>query len=200
MCTNRSPGLLLRVGDAEAHAVARSISAGVADLAAGLAVERRLVEHDARRPRRPSRSATSLPSRTSAATSPSASRCRSRGTRWRRPSRAARTRRPRSRPRRSPPRPRAPPRAGCSMAASKPSRSTAMPRGLQRVLGQVEREAVGVVEREGDRRPCSVSPRFRARRSPRRAGRGRAPASCGSASPRACSVSVISASARTSSG
>ena len=38
-------GLLLRVGDAEAHAVAAQ-HAGVADLAAGLRVERRLVQHD----------------------------------------------------------------------------------------------------------------------------------------------------------
>ena len=35
------------------------------------------------------------------------------------------------------------------MAASKASVSTPMPRDLQRVLGEVEREAVGVVEREG---------------------------------------------------
>ena len=41
-------GLLLRIGDAKAHALARH-HAGVADLAAGLAIERRLVE---RRPRR----------------------------------------------------------------------------------------------------------------------------------------------------
>ena len=38
-------GLLLGVGDAEAHAVGRH-DAGIADLAAGFAVERRLVEHD----------------------------------------------------------------------------------------------------------------------------------------------------------
>ena len=53
-------GLLLRVGDTEARAVLRFDRAGVADLAAGLAVERRLVDHDRalvalaelRRPRR----------------------------------------------------------------------------------------------------------------------------------------------------
>ena len=39
-------GLLLRVGDAEARAVLRFDRAGVADLAAGLAVERRLVDDD----------------------------------------------------------------------------------------------------------------------------------------------------------
>ena len=38
-------GMLLRVGDAKAHAVAAH-EAGIADLAAGFAVERRLVEHD----------------------------------------------------------------------------------------------------------------------------------------------------------
>ena len=37
-----------------------------------------------------------------------------------------------------------------SMAASKARVSTPMPRGFQRVLGQIEREAVRVVEREGD--------------------------------------------------
>ena len=45
-------GLLLRVGDAEAHALAGH-HAGVADLAAGLRVKRRLVQHDRRRSRRP---------------------------------------------------------------------------------------------------------------------------------------------------
>ena len=37
-----------------------------------------------------------------------------------------------------------------SIAASKALVSTAMPRGTQRVLGQIEREAEGVVELEGD--------------------------------------------------
>src|SRR5262245_3198548 len=38
-------GLLLRVSDAEAHAI-RAHCAGIANLAAGLAIERRLIEHD----------------------------------------------------------------------------------------------------------------------------------------------------------
>ena len=64
-------GLLLGVGDAEAHAVGGH-HAGVADLAAGLAVERRLVDDDRAALAGLPSSATSLPSRTSAATTPSA--------------------------------------------------------------------------------------------------------------------------------
>jgi hypothetical protein len=60
---------LLRVGDA--RATPSAVIAGIADLSAGLAVERRLVEHDL--PLSPAfSSAISLPSRTSAVTTPSA--------------------------------------------------------------------------------------------------------------------------------
>ena len=38
-------GILLRIGDAEAHAVGNH-HAGIAHLSAGFAIERRLVEHD----------------------------------------------------------------------------------------------------------------------------------------------------------
>ena len=103
-------GLLLRVGDAEAHAVGGH-HAGVADLAAGLAIERRLVDdHRAALAafERGDLLAVAAPARRPRLRR---SRSRSRGIRWRRASRAARTTPPRSRHRRSPSRTRAPSRS-----------------------------------------------------------------------------------------
>ena len=82
-----------------------------------------------------------------------------------------------------------------SIAALKAAMIDADAARPQRILGEIERKAVGVVEREGDLALELVALLERSR-SPHRGSQGRAPASCGSASPRACSVSVISASAR----
>ena len=121
--------LLLGIGDAEAHAVGGH-HAGVADLAARFAVERRLVEDDgaglalAERRRPPCRRAPARRRRLPR------SRSRSRGTRWRRPSRAGANHTVSVA---ASPEPAHDARAFSrwrSIAALKASVSTAMPRGL----------------------------------------------------------------------
>ena len=141
---------LLHVGDRRPRRRPPTKRAGVADLAAGFGIERRLVgddpaglarlergdllavDHDRRRP------------------GPRRARCRSPGTRWRRPSGAGRTRSPGRPPRPSRPSAARALRAARPSPCRSPSVSTAMPRRAQDVLGQVEREAEGVVELEGD--------------------------------------------------
>ena len=68
------------------------------------------------------------------------------------------------------------------IAVSKPAVSTVMPRALERVLRQVEREAVGVVESEGSLAGEHIA-LLQVCGSPRRAGPGPSPGSCGIASP-----------------
>ena len=197
ICTNRSPAFFC-VSVTRNRTPSRSQHAGVADLAAGFAVERRLVEHD--RAGLAGFAARSPPCRPAPAPRPRPRRSRSR-------SRGTRSRRAFSR---SPnqtvsvaasPEPVQESRAlarCCSIASSKASVSTRDAARAQRILGQIERKAVGVVEREGGLARRAVARRARA--SPRRGSQARAPASCGSGFPRACSVSAISASARCSSG
>ena len=188
-------GLLLRVEHLERSSPSPVIDAGVADLAAGLGIERRLVDDDLRPPRRLAASVdlrAVLDQRQDRRPPPA--RCRSRGTRSRRCcSRTA--------------------NQTVSVAASpepaqlrarlgllplhrrvKPAMSTRDAALAQRILRQVEREAVGVVELEGGLAVEHVALR-RASRSPRRAATGRAPASCGSGVSSSFSVSAISASA-----
>jgi len=69
-CTTRSPPSS-GIGDAESHALAGH-QAGIADLAAGFRVKRRLVQNDGATRAGLERLSTSLPSFTSAATTPSA--------------------------------------------------------------------------------------------------------------------------------
>ena len=187
---------LLRVGDAHPHAV-RMHDAGVADLSAGLAIERRLVEHHE------SALAFVQPLDLAAV----ADQClhhafRILGLVAEEVGRADLVAQ------------RKPERVGLRFARARPrgARELALPRHrgvegggvdadaarLERVLGEVEREAVGVVKRE--RGVARKLPAARDLSFPRRGLRARVQVFCESAVSSSRSVSVISASARISSG
>ena len=125
--------------------------AGVADLAAQFAIEGRLVGDDHAPPAPGAGLVDQLAAlRPGPARGPRRGGSRSPGTRWGRAGRGSRTR-PRSTA--ASPEPFQAARAASrwrAMAVSKPAVSTVTALGAERVLGEVEREAEGVVEAEGD--------------------------------------------------